>query len=113
MTTVPLSEFATVTLDGSGNGTAKIGPKAHGVVWHPTVASVKTSTKVKSPICNIYAGSLVNDQSFIDGTYTGEADSTDSIAGQELHLGQYVWAVWTGGDVGATGTVTVTGTKDI
>lgn len=113
MTTVPLNEFAAVTLDASGNGTAKIGPNAHGVTWHPQVVSVKTSTKVKSPGCSIYAGFKVSDQFFVDGTYTGEQDSTDSIAGQELHLGQFAWAVWTGGDVGAQATVTVTGSKDI
>jgi hypothetical protein len=82
-------------------------------VWRPTQVSVKTSTAVNSPTCNVYAGFKVSDQFFVDGTYTGEKASTDSIGGQELWLGQFVWAVWTGGDPGAQATVTVTGTKDI
>jgi hypothetical protein len=30
-----------------------------------------------------------------------------------LLLGNYVWAVWAGGDAGAQATLTVTGSKDL
>ena len=110
---LPLNEFASVILDSSGNGTARIGPNAHGVVWYPTVASVKVSTAVKSPTALIFAGSSATSDAFVDGTYTGEQNSTDSINGNVLRLGSYVFAVWTGGDVGAQATVSVVGTKDI
>jgi hypothetical protein len=113
MTTVPLSESAFVTLDGSGNGTARVGPAAHGVVWRPTVASLKVSTSVQSPTCLIYAGSSATPDNFVDGTYTGSQNSTSNIDGQVLYLGQYVFAVWTGGDPGAQATIALSGTKDI
>lgn len=113
MTTVPLYESAFVTLDASGNGTAKIGPTGHGQVWHPQIVSVSTSTATKSPTCKTYAGPAATQQYFVDGTYTGEQNSTDAIAGTDLYLGSFVWGVWTGGDVGAQATVTVRGTKDV
>lgn len=113
MATLPLSEAAFVTLDGSGNGTAKIGPNAHGVVWKPSRVAIKTSTAVLSPTCQLFVGTAAARENFIDGTFTGQQNATDAIVGQELRLGSYVWAVWTGGDVGAQATLTVTGSKDI
>lgn len=110
---LPLSEFVSVVLNGSGAGTAKIGPAAHGVIWKPTVASVRVSTQVKSPTCLIYAGDSATPDNFVDGTFTGAQNSTSNIDGQVLTLGQFVFAVWSGGDVGAQATLTVTGTKDI
>lgn len=110
---LPLSEFASVVLNGSGAGTARVGPAAHGVTWRPTVASVKVSTATLSPICNLFVGATATDDNFVDGSYTGEKNSTDAVAGQELVLGQYVFAVWSGGDPGAQATVTVSGTKDV
>lgn len=113
MPTLPLSEAAFVTLDGSGNGTARLGPNAHGVVWKPSRVAIKTSSAVLSPVCQLFAGNTATSENFIDGTFTGQQNATDSIVGQELRLGMYVWAVWTGGDIGAQATVTVTGSKDV
>lgn len=113
MTTLPLADSASVTLDGAGNGTARIGPAAHGVLWRPTVASVKVSTATRSPQCRIYVGDSATDANFVDGTYTGNQNSTSNLAGQEIRLGQYVIAVWAGGDAGAEATVSISGTKDI
>lgn len=113
MTSLPLSEAAYVTLNASGNGTARIGPTAHGITWKPVRVGIKTSTAVLSPTCQIYAGSSATPDNFVDGTFTGQQNATDAITGQELRLGQWVWAVWTGGDIGAQATVTVTGSKDV
>lgn len=113
MSTLPLSESAAVILDASGNGTAKLGPHSRAVSWHPTTVSVKTSTNVKTPTCYIYAGDFVGDQNFIDGTYTGNADSTSNISGTVIYLSGFIWAVWTGGDAGAQATVTIAGTQEI
>lgn len=113
--TVPLSEFATIQLDGSGNGTARVGPMAHGVAWKPTVAGIKMSGDSPSGLamCTVYAGSSPTDDNFVDATYDVNNASTDAVSGQELRLGQYVYAVWSGGNAGATATLTVNGTKDI
>jgi hypothetical protein len=111
--TLPLSEAAFVTLDASGNGTARVGPNAHGVVWKPSRVAIKTSSAVLSPVCQLFIGNTATSENFIDGTFTGQQNATDSVVGQELRLRQYVWAVWTGGDVGAQATLTVTGSKDV
>lgn len=110
---VPLSDFVQIRLDGSGNGTAQLGPRAHGQTWKPTVASIKMSgsTPTGAPTCFLYAGGYVGDANFIDSTYDVQNDSTDRVAGQSLDLGQYVFAVWSGGNAGATATLTVNGTR--
>ena len=113
MPTLPLSEAAFVTLNGSGAGTARLGPAAHGVVWKPSRIAIKTSSAVLSPTCQVYVGNAATSENFIDGTFTGQQNATDSAVGQQLRLGMYVWAVWTGGDAGAQATLTVTGSKDI
>jgi hypothetical protein len=115
MPTVPLSEFVTVTLNGSGAGTARVGPGAHGVTWKPTVASIKMGggTPSGAPTCFLYAGTSATDDNFVDSTYDVQNDSTDRVSGQELRLGSYVFAVWSGANPGATATLALSGTKDI
>lgn len=112
---VPLSDFVQIRLDGSGNGTAQLGPRAHGQVWKPTVASIKMTGPTPSGVatCFVYAGGAVTDSNFVDSTYDVNNDSTDRVTGQALALGQYVFAVWSGGNPGATATLTVNGTKVI
>jgi hypothetical protein len=114
MPNVALNSSAQVVLDGSGNGTCKVGPQGHGEVWHPTVASVHVSgTIVNSPVCKIYVGTEATPTTFCDATYTGEQDSTDRVSGSTLWLNYFVWAVWTGGDPGHQATLVVTGTQDV
>jgi hypothetical protein len=114
-TEVPLSEFVTITLDGSGNGTAQLGPRAHGLVWKPTVASIKMTGDIPADLATVfvYAGGTVNDGNFVDSTYDVNSASSGNIAGQQLQLGQYVFAVWSGGNPGASATLTLNGTKVI
>ncbi len=114
MPNVALNLSAEVTLDASGNGTCKVGPQGHGEVWHPMVASVHVGgTIVNSPVCKIFVGTSTEASNFCDATFTGEQDSTDRVSGSTLWLGYYVWAVWTGGDVGSQATLVVTGTLDV
>lgn len=112
---VPLAEYATGTLDGSGNGTLRLGPTAHGQVWRPQVASVRMTgaAPAAQATCYVYAGDAATDPNFVDATYDVNNDSTDRVTGTELRLGQYVFARWTGGNAGATATLSITGTKDI
>jgi hypothetical protein len=119
MTSVSLSASGQAALDASGNATVKLGPLGHGEVWHPQTASVHVTPKppattiTKSPVCKVYVGASAGDSTFVDGTFTGEQDSTDNVTGTVANAGQFVWAVWTAGDVGATATLNVTGTKDV
>lgn len=115
MPAVPLSEFVTITLDASGNGTAKLGPAAHGLVWKPTTASIKMSGPTPTGMATLflYVGGSATDSNFVDSTYDVQNDSTDRVNGQELTIGQYIWAVWSGGNPGARATLTINGTKVI
>lgn len=114
MATGDLYDFASVVLDGSGNGTAKVGPLSARESWTPAVVSVKATTNTKEATCTTYAGAAAQAPYFLDSTYAGSSgDSTGRGAAKTLRVGQYVWAVWTGGDPGAVATVTVIGTKEI
>jgi len=110
---VPLNQSAPVTLDGSGNGTARLGPVSLRETWTPEVASVSASSAVNEAQCQLFEGEFAEQQYFIDGTLSGSTgDSTDHLWGP-LTCGQYVFAVWTGGDPGAQAVLRVRGTKDI
>lgn len=116
MQTVGLYETGVVVLDGNGNGTVRIRPDGSRERWLPTVASVSVDTNVAEADCSVYAGPAATQQWFIEGTHSGSTgDSTDRISGKVISRTQlpYVFAVWTGGDPGSTGTLTVTGTKEI
>lgn len=117
MVSVPIGPEGTaqVTLDGSGNGTARTGPLSARETWHPATASVRASSAVSEATCLTYIGDSPTQANFIDGTFSGSSgDSTDRVAGvPNIKTGWYVWAVWAGGDPGATATLNVNGTKDL
>lgn len=72
--TVPLvGESASVTLNGSGNGMAKIGPISSREVWSPDKAHVSANIGLvtNEASCQIYVGQQVNANSFRDGTLSG------------------------------------------
>lgn len=112
-TTVPLNVSVPITLDGSGNGTASVGPTSHGEVWTPATVSVKVATATNEAQCLIYQGHSATPENFVDGTFSGSSgDSTDK-ATYPMRLGWKVWAVWAGGDPGAVAYLNVAGTRDI
>lgn len=114
MTSVPLNQTAVVVLDGAGGGTASIGPISAREVWHPDVISVKASTNTDEAQCQIYVGDSATQPNFIDGTYSGSSgDASDRAASTLIRVGWKVFATWSGGDAGATATLTVTGTRDV
>jgi hypothetical protein len=62
----------------------------------------------------IYAGDRAIPSNQRDTTFTGSSgDATDKVSSDVIRCGQKIFAVWTGGDPGSTGYMTVTGTKDI
>lgn len=110
-----LDETVFVTLDGSGNGTVNVGPLTAREVWHPTSASVRVNTGATNEAqCSVFVGQFATQENFRDLTFTGSAgDSTDKVSGKPVKKGDYVWAVWTGGDPGQRACLNVIGTKDI
>lgn len=114
MATGRLYESATVTLAG-GNGTVKVGPLSAREVWHPENVHVSANQNpVNQAQCYVYVGDSAIQQNFRDATINGSSgDSTDKVNADIVPKGQYIWAVWSGGDNGAIAVLTVTGTKDI
>ena len=109
-----LTRTATITLDGSGNGTAQLGPSITNEQWLPQQVSVSCSAAVTSGTCQavIYAGAPPG--VFVDGTFSGDTgDTSSAIAGQILWPGQYVTVVWITGVPGAQATVTVQGSRQV
>lgn len=113
----PLNQTGTVILDGSGKGTVQLTPDGPNEHWAAAIAAVKVSTKVAEAICLVYVGPSATDQYFVDASVGGSTgDNTDRVSGYDIwRAGPYssVWAVWTGGDAGATATLIVTGTRSI
>lgn len=111
----PLNEAANVTLDGSGNGTVSMGPVT-GERWKLTNAGVRTNTSsnpaANVPQCRIYIGGAPIDSFFIDGTFTGNLNSTSRVSGIPVGNGQRIWAVWQGGDPGSVATLSIIGTSE-
>lgn len=115
MKTVDLLETAVIFLNGSGNGTARVGPLSAREVWHPSNVSISANANaVKESQCSVYVGNAVAQSNFRDGCVNGSAgDSTDKVNADTIKMGKFVWAVWTGGDAGVQAVLTVTGTKDV
>ena len=116
-TTCPVWPSQTqIKLDGSGNGTASLGPSGHGVVWTLGTISVKTAQTVSTGTCqcSIYVGDDASAVNFLDGTFGGDTgDSTNAAIGMQIRLGKKVWAVWSGGVAGDVATLTITGTMEV
>lgn len=114
MATVDLYEFAQVVLNGAGAGTVKLGPLSDREVWSPLIAFVQVSTAVSEATATVYVGHDTSRPYAVDASFAGSSgDSTARVAGKQVRSGQYVFAAWTGGDPGATATLTVNGTKDV
>jgi hypothetical protein len=105
-----------VTLNASGNGTAKIGPISSRETWYPANAHVSANIGqvTNEAQCIVYVGDGVGPNNFRDGTLSGSSgDTTDAIGNDVIKQGQYVFAVWSGGDAGALATLTVTGEREV
>lgn len=107
-----LNTFASVKLDGSGNGFAQTGPGLPGVSWQPQTIAVSVSTNNAEAQCNVFLGISPTAGALLAATSTGSTgDSTDCSA--TVWPGQELIAVWTGGDPGATATISIFGTKEV
>jgi len=107
--TLPLNKSVTGTLDGSGDGSsAPLGPSAAGETWSVTIISVKCSSNVSESVCNVYL-----DGALIGGTSWGSTGDSDTGISLVMAVGQALTAQWTGGDSGATGTLTAIGTRTV
>jgi hypothetical protein len=105
-----VSPTANVVLDGSGNGRCFLSPPT-GTKWALRLATLATSTATKHPKGLLYRGSSSGPLQLVDSTITGDAASSGKVAGPVFFSGSGVWAVWQGGDPGATATLQLFGTQ--
>lgn len=117
MATCPVWPSQTqIKLNGSGAGTASLGPSGHGITWTLGTISVKTAQTVSTGTCqcSIYVGDDTSATNFVDGTFSGDTgDSTNAATGAEVRLGRKVWAVWSAGVAGDIATLTINGTMEV
>lgn len=107
--TAQLDQWASVTLNGSGNGTVRVGPGTLSQLWHVTTAAVTGSSTTHIPTATLYLnGSTVSSRG---GTYDGSNDSTDLAV--DLVRGQYLTCIFAGGDPGALHTLSLSGTYEV
>ncbi|WP_301177240.1 hypothetical protein [Actinomadura geliboluensis] len=102
-----LHDSEQTVLDGSGNGSVRLGPTRHGVRQVIRRIAVQTSSDTRVPLAKIYRGGI-GDAAFISGTFVGSFDADDGLA-EELDHGEYLTVAWTGGDPGAVATATWSG----
>jgi len=110
-----LDETAFVTLDGAGAGTARLGPLTAREIWYPANASVKAnSAPTNEAQCQLFVGQTATAENFRDLTFSGSSgDSSGKVDGKPVKKGEFIFAVWTGGDAGQRAQLNVTGGKDV
>ena len=110
---VPLSVSGSVVLDGTGSGQVQLGPVLAGVSWTPGTVAVIVAPASLAVVSQfyLYLGS-VQPANFIGGSYTGDVNSS-AVSVPDMHPGQVLTGVWTGGNPGAKATMTVTGMQNI
>jgi len=117
---VAFTDYAVVRLNASGAGTARVGPLTAREVWYPSNVSIKTTfpgsqtAPTLQSKCDIYMGRNVSPEFFRDNSIQASiGDVTGACSADIVRIGQYIWAVWSGGDSGVQATLTVSGLKDV
>lgn len=113
MPRIPFRETAVVTLDGSGNGTAKVGPLSAREVWYPDNVSISVTGFTVQANATVFMGPDTTQSNFRDVSTFGSGDSTGACNADTVKCGMYIWAVWINGDPGKQAILTVTGLRDV
>jgi hypothetical protein len=114
MARTPLRETAVIKLNGSGAGTAKVGPLSAREIWYPDNVHIGCATDVKESTCDIFVGRSATDENFRDQSVLGSSgDSSGTVGGDVVKCGDYIWAKWLGGDANVQAVLTVTGVRDV
>ena len=109
---LPLDTSTTISLDSSGNGTAKLGPQLPREKWFPNVASIFIGVS-SFPVCRVYVGPAPTQAYIVDTSYLGAGDSTGRVSGYPVTNGIYVWAVWANGPANQQATLSIKGYKEV
>lgn len=107
MPTVRYLNSKQVTLDANGNGTLTIdGPKPGQSIQLNRVVVNNPTTK-RIPHFTYYVGAAIPPNA-VSTSATGQRD-TDSNPNLTLHPGEYITAVWSGGDAASISTISLYG----
>lgn len=102
-----------VTFSGSGTATALVGPSAGGDLWSLDQCALSTSIGQFDPAqCQVFNGPLPLPQYAITGSLSGGL-SQFGLGGVGTPFGWFIYAVWTGGTVGAFAFLRLTGVKTV
>jgi hypothetical protein len=96
----------------AGQAVVTVGPQGLGNIWYPAQVTVSTTSGVNDQsVCNVYLGSQGVPVTLMATLPSGGA-GTAGLAIPSMAPGQYLIAVWTGGNPGDVAAVNVTGTMD-
>ncbi len=101
---LPLIESKDSTVPASGIVEIEVGPSYQGEVWELDSQAIMVSTAVDEP-----SGEMFHNGRYLGGTYVASRNSSGLPV--RLQSGDKLKFRWTGADVGATATFTVTGFK--
>lgn len=99
---------ASITLDGSGNGSVRIGPQYADQIWHISNIATLVSSSALEATFNVYQGRSAGSGNFKGGSLTASNDSSD-FSNVVIYHGDTIFAQWVGGDPGATATIVISG----
>lgn len=101
-----LFESANAVADANGRAVASLQPLRSFELWKIKRMTVQSTSTTLVPTCKIYRGAETA-SALVDGTHTGTLDHSDTD--MQLRNGEALLAVWEGGDVGSTCTITIEG----
>lgn len=109
-----VDEQVTITLNGSGNGTAQITPPGPRTApsWSIDNVYISVTTNVLEAQATLYVSRGIKTATAFDSRgQTATGSSGDQYAvGFNLRPGDWLTVIWTGGDPGARATMTIKGT---
>lgn len=107
--TAPLLQALNLTLDGSGNGTVRFGPVPGFQQWDISLYAVTAGgPNTKQALVKVYRN-LVNDANLIDGTYSGNFDTSSQNPPISLVVGESLYFVFSGGNPSVAASVRIEG----
>jgi len=103
---------APVSFSAAGGGQSSAGPAGVGETWQAAQASVSTSLGQlgSASSCTLFVGPLPLPAYQVAANLTG-GGTQFPLGGITMTVGDYVWAVWSGGAQGEIGQLKVSGTR--
>lgn len=101
-------------ISAAGAASLSVGPAGLGVTWIPASLTIQTTSGVNdTSTCQVYLGPPnATDNNLLLGTIYPGGIGVASFALPPMTAGQYLTAVWSGGNSGDVATINVVGTMN-